>query len=227
MGLNIKIKDAIFTKKIDFFVPASENLVGYWTFEGALADGIRNKVTGISGTIIGSPTVSDGKIITNNLNGFLTDISVPGEKTIISISKRDASLATQLIGTHNYASVKLPTTQLSFVRGYPYLQISAQNTVTGTSGSNASLNHFVAGAIGSTSNSLYLSKDGTLFETTANHSLNILDFGYFRIGGVGGTYAPGTAETYAVLVYDKKLSTAEVQTVFDFLKDSLTGITIN
>lgn len=227
MGLNIEIKNVTFTKKIGSLFPVAENLIGYWSFEGTLAESIKNKISGVSGTLVGAPTVSAGKINTDKANGFITDIAISGEKTFIAIAKTTAAAA--LISSINYDGSPSGNEGIALFYGKPLIQLDGASKPLSANLPDLSKIHFIAGAIGSSSNSLFVSAGGSLVEETATHAGNLADVNPLRIGGwgVNSTSLVGSVEVYAALVYNKKLSTAEVQSVFNYFKTELSPVVID
>lgn len=227
MGLNIEIKNVTFTKKIASLVPVSENLIGYWAFDGVLADGIKNKISGVSGTLVGAPTVSGGKINTDKANGFITDITISGEKTFIAIAKTTASAV--LISSVNYDVPTQTNEGISLYNGKPLVQLDSASKPISANSPDLSKIHLIAGALGSGSNNLFVSAGGNLIEETATHTGNLTDTSPLRIGGwgVNSTSLVGSAEVYAALVYNKKLSASEVQSVFNYFKTRLSPTVID
>lgn len=227
MGLNIEIKGVTFTKKIASLIPASENLIGYWAFDGTLTESIKNKISGVSGTLVGTPTVSGGKINVDKANGFITDVVISGEKTFITIAKTTASAI--LISSLNY-DASTPTNEgIALFGGKPLVQLDGTSKPISANSPDLSKIHLIAGALGSGSNSLFVSAGGNLIEETATHTGNLTDTSPLRIGGwgVNSTALVGSAEVYAVLVYNKKLSTTEVQSVFNYFKTKLSPVVID
>ena len=227
MGLNIEIKGVTFTKKIGLLLPVTDNLIGYWTFDSTLAESIKNKISGVSGTLVGAPTVSGGKINTDKANGFITDISISGEKTFIVVAKSTANAI--LLSGRNYDEAYMGMEGLAMFTGKPMMLIDGVSRPQSANSPDLSKIHFIAGATGSASNSLYVSKDGVLSEETATHSGFLVDTSFLRIGGwgVNSTTLVGSTETYAALVYNKKLSTTEVQAVFNYFKTKLSPVVID
>jgi hypothetical protein len=227
MGLNIEIKNVTFTKKIGSLIPVYENLIGYWSFDGTLTEGIKNKISGVSGTLVGAPTVSGGKINTDKANGFITDITISGEKTFIVVAKSTANAI--LLGGRNYDDSYIAVEGVAMFAGKPMVLIDGSSKPQSANLPDLSKIHFIAGATGLTSNSLYVSKGGVLSEETATHSGSLVDTSFLRIGGwgVNSTILVGSTETYAALVYKKKLSTAEVQAVFNYFKTKLSHVVID
>lgn len=226
MGLNIEIKNVTFTKKIGSLIPVSENLIGYWVFDGTLAESIKNKISGVSGTLVGAPTVSAGKINADKANGFITDITISGEKTFITIAKTTA--AAMLISSINYDSL-VPSDGISVFNGRPLVQLDSASKPLSANSPDLSKIHLIAGAFGASSNNLFVSSGGSLVEETATHAGNLADVNPLRIGGwgVNSTSLVGSAEVYATLAYNKKLSTAEVQAVFNYFKTKLSPVVID
>lgn len=227
MGLNIEIKNVTFTKKIASLMPVSENLIGYWTFDSTLAESIKNKISGVSGTLVGAPTVSGGKINTDKANGFITDISISTEKTFIVVAKSTANAF--LLSGRNYDEAYTAVEGVAMFAGTPMMLVDGSSKPQSANFPDLSKIHFIAGATGLASNSLYVSKDGVLSEETATHSGSLVDTSFLRIGGwgVNNTTLVGSTETYAALVYNKKLSTAEVQAVFNYFKTKLSAVVID
>lgn len=227
MGLKIEIKNVTFTKKIATLMPVTENLIGYWSFEGTITEGIKNKISGISGMLVGDPTVSGRKISTDKANGFITDITISGEKTFITIAKSTANAI--LLGGRNYDDSYMGVEGIAMFAGKPMMLVDGASKPQSANSPDLSKIHFIAGATGSASNSLYVSKDGVLSEETATHSGSLVDTSFLRIGGwgVNSTTLVGSTETYAALVYNKKLSTAEVQAVFNYFKTKLSPVVID
>lgn len=229
MGLNIQIKDAVFTKSIGLLLPFSSNLVGYWTFNSTRDEAIKNNVTGVVGTLVGNPIVSDGKIATDRANGFITDIAISGEKTFITIAK--TSSAAVLLSSTDYDRTGTPTSEgIAVFNSAPIVQLNGASNPKALGVVNLNTIHFIAGALGVSSNSLYVSSGGALQETVGSaHNGSLDDPNKLRIGGWGvvSTALVGSTETYAALVYNKKLSATEVQTVFDYLKREFGSVVID
>lgn len=228
MGFNIQIPNTTFTKYIGSTVPSGENLIGYWLFDGTQADSIKNRVTGISGALIGNPTVSGDKINTDKANGFITDITISGEKTFIAVAK--TTTAAILVSSTNYDAGATATSEgIAVFNSRPMIQLDGASKPQSANLMDLTKIHFIAGSVGSNSNNLFVSAGGALVEETATHTGNLTDSTPLRIGGwgVNSTSLVGSAEVYAVLVFDKKLSSAEVQAVFNFLKHQLKNINID
>jgi len=229
MGLNIEIKNVTFTKKIASLMPVSENLIGYWAFDGTLAESIKNRISGISGTLVGAPTVSGGKINTDRANGFITDITISGEKTFITVAKTTTSAL--LVSSRNYdADVTTTTSEgIAVFNSRPMIQLDGASKPQSANLMDLTKIHFIAGSLGSNSNSLFVSAGGVLVEEAATHTGNLTDTAPLRIGGwgVNSTALVGSAEVYAALVYNKKLSASEAQSVFNYFKTRLSPTVID
>ncbi len=217
MGLNIQLPDVVFTKHIGNLIPVGESLVGYWLFKGTLEESIVNRVTGKSGTVVGNPQVSNGKIATSKANGFITDVAISGEKTFIAVSKFTS--AAILLGSINYDGSTTGNEGIAVFGGKPLIQLDGSSKPQSANSPNLDQIHLVAGSIGSTSNSLFVSSNGNLTEETASHTGNLADTSFLRIGawGVNSTALVGTTETYAALAFNKKLSNTEIIELYEYL----------
>lgn len=227
MGLNIEIKNVTFTKKIGSLLPVAENLIGYWAFDETLAESIKNKISGVNGTLVGAPTVSAGKINTDKANGFITDITISGEKTFIAIAKTSA--AAVMISSINYDGPTSGNEGVAVFNSKALAQLNGAGSPTSANIIDLTKTHFFAAAFGASSNGLFVSAGGGLVEETATHAGNLADVNPLRIGGWGvtSTSLVGSAEVYAALAYNKKLSAAEVQSVFNYFKTKLSPVVID
>ncbi len=227
MGFNIVVPDATFTKNIGSLIPGGDNLIGYWLFGGTLQESIKNRITGVAGTLIGSPVVSNGKIATDKANGFITDISISGEKTFVVVSKYSSNAV--LLGSVNYDAATATNEGIAVFGGKPLIQLDSASKPVSSKSPDLTKIHFVAGCLGSSSNSLYASTGGVATEEVASHTGNLNDTALLRIGGWGvtSTTLVGTAETYAAMVFNKKLSSTEVSDLLAYLKGIFPNITID
>lgn len=222
MGINIQVTDVTFTKKIGLLVPYSSNLVGCWRFNDTLNNSIKNLVTGVAGTLVGAPTILNNRLLADKANGFITDVSVSGEKTFISIAKSSASSI--LLGSINYDAGVSGNDGIAYYTSKPMVQLDGASKPQSATVVDLNNVHFVAGALGASSNSLYVSKGGILTEGTAMHTGNLSDINLLRIGGwgVNSTSLVGNTETCAALVYNRKLTSAEINEVFNYFKQIFT-----
>ncbi|MCT9260442.1 hypothetical protein OHV63_08845 [Acinetobacter baumannii] len=227
MGFNIVVPGSIFTKNIGSLIPGGDSLVGYWTFDGTLQDSIVNRVTGVAGTIVGTPSVSDGRIVTNKANGFITDLSVSGEKTFVVISKYSANA--MLLGSLNYDAATTTNEGIAVFGGHPLIQLDSASKPTSSKSPDLTKIHFVAGCFGAASNSLFASSGGVITEEVASHTGNLNDAAFLRVGawGPNNTSLVGTTETYAAMVFDRKLSSNETTNLFIYLKSIFPNIVID
>ncbi|HDJ7835209.1 TPA: hypothetical protein PRO12_003026 [Acinetobacter baumannii] len=227
MGLSIEIKNVTFTKKIRLLVPVSENLIGYWIFNDSLDDGIKNKVSGVSGTLVGAPTVSAGKINADKANGFITDITISGEKTFITIAKSSANAV--LLGSTNYDNTSSIYDGLMVYQQKATVQMDSNIRLQKPAVIDISKIHFMAASMGVSGVGLFVSNAVGGLEELTSPAWGLTDNNPLRIGGWGvdSKTLVGSTEVYAALVYNKKLSTAEVQSVFDYFKAKLNFIAID
>lgn len=227
MGFNIQIPDAIFDKNIGNIIPSGDNLVGYWLFSGTLQESIINRISGISGILVGAPAVSNGKIATDKTKGFITDVAISGEKTFIAIAK--FTPASILLSSINYDALPETSDGIAVFDSKPMIQLNSASKPQSANKVNTSNIHFVAGTLGASSNSLYVSKNGLLTKEDASHTESLVDNMKLRIGGwgVNSTSLVGSTETYAAMVFNKKLSALEVQDVFYYLKKTLKDIVVD
>lgn len=227
MGINIIIPDATFTKNIGSLIPGGDNLVGYWLFKGTLQESIINRISGVAGTLIGAPVVSNGKIATDKAKGFITDVSISGEKTFVVVSKYSANA--MLLGSLNYDAATTTNDGIAVFGGHPLIQLDSASKPTSSKSPDLTKIHFVAGCLGANSNSLFASSGGQISEEAASHTGNLNDTAFLRIGGWGpnNTSLVGTADTYAAMAFNKKLSLTEVFNLLDYLKGALPSIAID
>lgn len=227
MGLNIEIKNVTFTKKIGSLIPVSENLIGYWSFDGTLTEGIKNKISGVSGTLVGAPTVSAGKINTDKANGFITDISISTEKTFVVVAKSTANAS--LLSSVNYDIPSTFTDGLIMFGQKATVQMDGQIKLQKPDLIDINKIHFMAASMGVSGTGLFVSNAvGGLDELTTTAG-NLTDVNPLRIGGWGASSSSmiGSTETYAALVYNKKLNASEVQSVFNYFKTRLSPVVID
>lgn len=228
MGLNISIQGANFTHFISTLIPAGENLAGHWSFSKGLTEGIKNKVTGVSGTLIGAPTVANGKIIADKANGFITDVNLGSEKTFIVIVK---STGTSIpLGSIDYdtAAGFNPSDSLMVYNSRPVIHLNGNIDVQAANTINLNTVHFIAGTLATTGNTLYVSSNGVLSKKVGGAHTGLSDPYNLRIGGWGvvSTTIVGTAEVYEALAFNKALSETEIQRVLDYFKNELAGTVI-
>lgn len=76
-------------------LPDFDNVLGEWWLGGTLADSVVNQITGVSGTVFGSPSVTGGymTVATGDVpahNGIETDIVTPSNLTVVALVRRIA-----------------------------------------------------------------------------------------------------------------------------------------
>ncbi len=222
MGMNIKIPDANFTKSLGAILPFNSNLVGYWNFSAGLAEGRKNQVTGSTASLIGSPTVVDGALQIDRTKGVLTNLVVNTNKTFITLVRYTGDSI--FIGSIDYSGetgvggqdgmfiqANTPRVQVDRATGAGFSAVDAINPA---------LPYIFAGTIDSAGSDIY-AYDGTSTKTVSKASTNSqTDVNPLRIGGWAVDVATfsGSAKIYTTLVYDRKLSASELETVFAYLK---------
>ncbi|ADX03025.1 hypothetical protein [Acinetobacter baumannii] len=221
MGLNIQLPDVVFTKHIGNLIPSGENLEGYWLFNGTLEESIINRVTGVQGTVVGTPQVSNSKITTDKANGFITDIIISGEKTFVVVAKFTTQAI--LLSSINYDASSLTNEGIAVYGGKPLVQLDSASRPSSAYLPDLTKVHFVSGSLGLASNSLFVSSDGVLTEEIASHTGSLNDSAALRIGawGVNSTSIVGSTDTYAALIFNKKLSSTETQELYEYLSSIL------
>lgn len=222
MGMNIKIPDANFTKSLGAILPFNTSLVGYWNFSAGLTEGRKNQVTGSVASLIGSPSVVDGALLIDRTKGLLTNLVVNTNKTFVTlvryegdtlfISSIDYSGETGVGGQDGmFIQANTPRVQVDRATGAGFSSVDAINPT---------LPYIIAGTIDNAGSNIY-AYDGTSTKTVSKASTNSqTDIYPLRIGGwaVDLDRFEGNAKIYTALVYNRKLSASELETVFAYLK---------
>lgn len=226
MGLNIQIQGVTFIKKIGSLMPSGDNLVGYWLFNNDLTTSKRNKITGVDATVVGTPTIVNGALLTDKTKGLITDVTQGGEKTFIVISKFSGS--SQPIGSLDRDNAKGGEDGIYTYNGALFSFIDGTARTKSTTSPTQTKVNFVASAFGDTETDLYLADGDGLIKTTGDTIGSLTDQNPIRLGAWGATQTAvvGTSNLYAALVYNKKLSQVEIQEVYDDLKNKLNTIVI-
>lgn len=240
MGLNIQIKSATFTRYIGSTVvnpvdpvpvdptappiPFATNLKGYWKFDRAIASAVENQVTGVMGTLIGNPSTSGNKLLANNASGFNTNLSLTGQKTLIVISRPLTPASAPLLATTDYAVGATGSEGLFVISDYVFIRRNSANYSTAAKVSTT-LPSFIAASMSSTQNIAVFKNGSVLKAFTSPATTGLDDVGKFRIGGwdtANATPTDRATETYLAMIYDRALTFAEIQSVYDYLKTNLT-----
>lgn len=204
-------------------MPSGDNLVGYWLFNDDLTTSKRNKITGVDATIVGTPIVVDGVLLTDTTKGLITDVIQSGEKTFIVICKFNGN--SQPIGSMDRLNPKNEEEGLYFYAGSLYSFVDGNARTKSTTSPTSTKINFFASAFGTSETDLYLADGEGLIKTTGATIGSLVDQNPIRLGAWGYTLA-GTSNLYAALVYNKKLSQAEIQEVYDDLRNKLNTIVI-
>ncbi|MEG9303339.1 hypothetical protein [Psychrobacter celer] len=221
MGMNIKIPDANFTKSLGAILPFNSNLVGYWNFSAGLTEGRKNQVTGSVASLIGSPSVVDGALNIDRTKGLLTNLVVNSNKTFITVMRYDGSNI--LVGSIDYTVSGTSGQDGIFTDG----NTAAVQVNRGSGARTTSANYFtpdkpyiIAGTLDNVGSDVYV-YDGTNTVTATKASTDAqTDIYPLRIGGWATSVNTfeGNAKIYTTLVYNRKLSASEINTVFEYLK---------
>lgn len=221
MGMNIKIPDANFTKSLGAILPFNTSLVGYWNFSAGLTEGRKNQVTGSTASLIGSPTVVDGALQIDRTKGLLTSLVVNSNKTFITVMRYAGSNI--LVGSIDYTAAGTSGQDGLFVNNNN-IAVQANRgsgaVISSSTPATPEKAYIVAGTLDSAGSDIYV-HDGTNTLTATKVESNAqTDIYPLRIGG-WSTQAEtftGNAKIYTTLVYNRKLSASEINTVFEYLK---------
>lgn len=221
MGMNIKIPDANFTKSLGVILPFNSNLVGYWNFSAGLTEGRKNQISGSTASLIGSPTVVDGALLIDRTKGLLTSLVVNSNKTFITVMRYTGSNI--LVGSIDYTEAGTSGQDGLFVNNN---NIAVQENrgsgavISSSTPATPEKPYIIAGTLDNVGSDVYV-YDGTNTVTATRASTDAqTDIYPLRIGG----WAPsvetftGNAKIYTTLVYNRKLSALEINTVFEYLK---------
>lgn len=226
MGMNIKIAGANFTKSLGAILPFNSNLVGYWNFSAGLTEGRKNQVTGSVASLIGSPTVSNGALQIDRTKGLLTDLVVNTNKTFITLVRYTGNSI--FMGSMDYSSSTGVGGQdgLFIQVNTPRVQVDRSTGAgfTASQAINPALPYIIAGTIDNAGSDIY-AHDGKSTVTVTKASVDSqTDTNPLRIGGWAANVSTfeGNAKIYATLVYNRKLSAAELEIVFAYLKSKFT-----
>lgn len=221
MGMNIKIPDANFTKSLGAILPFNTSLVGYWNFSAGLTEGRKNQVTGSIASLIGSPTVVDGALQIDRTKGLLTSLVVNSNKTFITVMKYDGDNI--FVGSLEYGATTSGGQDGLFIGGNTAaVQVDRGSGARFTAADALTPNkaYMLAGSLDNSGSSIYAS-DGSNTKTVSAVSTGAQTDVYpLRIGGWSPTAntLEGNAKIYTTLVYNRKLSALEINTVFEYLK---------
>lgn len=230
MGLSITIKDAVFTKFFATSLPVTSGLKIHFDFGGSLESSKVNKVTGVSATIAGSPTVLTNSVIVNNKNGFKTNlVADTKDRTYIVITK--SAINSILAGHTSYDDSANQTKNTALVMtnsqfGIQYMaQLYAQSTPQSNVGTSV---RFVAGVISGNDCETYINSSNSLTKLSGTSGLVNTNFFPFTVGAYNedGNTFPNNVETYEVLYFDRALSQSEIESLYLSLKNKYSAKSI-
>lgn len=233
MGLSITIKDVVFSKYFATSLPVTRGLKIHFDFGGSIESSQMNKVTGISATVAGTPTVLADSVIVNNKNGFKTDlVAETKDRTYIIVTKSAGNSI--LAGHTSYDdSVNQPKstafTMTNFKFGVHYMAVlKALGPVESNVGTSV---RFAAGVIRDNTAETYVNATNALNKYSEALTNIIANFFPFTVGAynVNGNIFPNSVETYEVLYFDRALSQSEIESIYLSLKNkySAKGIAIS
>lgn len=221
MGMNIKIPDANFTKSLGAILPFNSNLVGYWHFSAGLTEGRKNQVTGLTASLIGSPTVVDGALMIDRTKGLLTSLVVNSNKTFITVMRYSGDNI--LAGSIDYTASGTSGQDGIFVNNNTIAVQENRGSGARTSSSNPftpDKPYIVAGTLDNLGSDVYVYDGKNTITATKASTDAQTDIYPLRIGGWATSVNTfeGNAKIYTTLVYNRKLSASELETVFAYLK---------
>lgn len=221
MGVNIQDKNAVFTNVIGSIIPFAEKLKGYWGFDtDDINIALTNKADGIKATLIGSPTLANGKLLADDKNGILTNITMQSDKTFIVITKVTGSSV--VFGSTEYKTgqVGADFDSIGVISTNPFVQKNGTLTPRSLKTLPASPS-FIAGAIGSATNSLFTITNKLVVTETASHTTSNIATAKLRICGTAplGGGLGGSAEVFCALAYEGKLTPIQIQEVYNYLSN--------
>ncbi len=231
MGVNIRANNAVFTKSLGLLLPFKNNLVGYWNFSKGLEEGRKNQVTGNKATLAGSPTVVDGSLRTDRSNGLLTDITLSGPKTYVAISaSADASPNGIIVGSMVYETTSSGSQDgLVFLSGTVLTQVDRGGTGARLMVGVVSpiTPYLVAGTIGVGTSGAYLRNANTSQSAELAITGDPFDNKPVQIGGWSPSKATldGSIKVYSVLLYNRVLSSAEIDELYQYLATQISELT--
>lgn len=233
MGLSIQIKDVVFSKYFATSLPVTIGLKIHFDFGGSIESSRVNKVTGVSATVAGTPTVLANSVIVSNKNGFKTNL-VAGTKdrTYIIITKSAGNSI--LAGHTNYddSANQTKSTAITMTNSKFGIQYMGDLKALGSVESNVgSVVRFAAGVIRDNTSETYVNATNALTKYSEGLTKANENFFPFTVGAynVTGSVFPNAVETYEVLYFDRALSQSEIESLYLNLKNkySAKGIAIS
>lgn len=223
MGLSITIKDVVFSKYFASSLPVTSGLKIHFDFGGSIESSRINKVTGVSATVAGTPTVLADSVIVSNKNGFKTNlVAETKDRTYIIVTK--SAINSILAGHTSYDdSVNQPkSTALTMANSKFGMQYMADLKSQGPVESNiGSAVRFAAGVIRDNTSETYVNSKNALTKYSESLTKANENFFPFTVGAynVNGSVFPNNVETYEVLYFDRALSQSEIESLYLSLKN--------
>lgn len=216
MALSIRVPDASFSKNIAQLYPYPEN-AKLISFFGGDDSSLSNLVLGSEQltTKIGSPIYGSNYVEVSDANQYInTNITIEGKFTFIAVVK-DAADSARIMGTH-VDGAKANVEYLGTNAGVVRFDVEGNN---GSLSSPLTGWRFLAGSISELNQAIYAYNGDSQNSTSYDRDISVTPEDPLRVGGYNP--APAAVKVGAIMVYDRGLSSLEIENVYKWMKEKM------